>query len=253
MPLPPVDGLGRSLSLPAMKTNFGVVMADAPRFCRRAAYDLFVEQLPSLEVTDSLVRAAVAVSMHELDGISPDEVDLSLDKLADDVRGKVKSVTPSALVARLHEVMFEEQKFTGNNEEYYSAENSYLSRVLATRRGIPVTLSLIYKAVAQRLGLVTRGINAPVHFLAAVESDGTWMIIDPFHGGRMLTKKEVFDQLDQHTSSPIDRCETLLATATHVDWLSRIIRNLELVFARAGRDDDLKAMAELQALLAQMP
>jgi regulator of sirC expression with transglutaminase-like and TPR domain len=236
-----------------MKTNYGVVMADAPRFCRRAAYDLFVEQLPSLEVTDSLVRAAVAVSMHELDGVSPDGVDSALDKLADDVRGKIKSVTPSALVARLHEVMFEEQKFTGNTADYYAAENSYLPRVLATRRGIPVTLSLVYKAVAQRLGLVARGINAPVHFLAAVESDGAWMIVDPFHGGRMLTKQEVFDQLDQHASTPIDRCDTLLATATHVDWLSRIIRNLELVFAKADRDNDRLAMAELQSLLAQLP
>lgn len=227
-------------------------MVDAPRFCRRAAYDAFVAQLPSLEVTDSLVRAAVAVSMHELDGVTPDDVERSLDGLADNVRRKVKSVTPSALVARLHEVMFEEVGFTGNTDDYYSPENSYLPRVLATHRGIPVTLSLIYKAVAQRLGLISRGINAPVHFLAAVESDGNWMIVDPFQGGRMLTKQEVFDQLDQHSSAPVDRCDKLLATATHVDWLARIIRNLELVFAKAERENDRLAMAELQALLVRI-
>ncbi|MCC7085114.1 MAG: transglutaminase family protein [Pirellulales bacterium] len=227
-------------------------MADAPRFCRPAAYDAFVAQLSTLETTDSLVRAAVAVSMHELDGVLADGVERSLDELADNVRRKVNSVTPSALVARLHEVMFDERGFSGNTDDFYSPENSYLSRVLESRRGIPVTLSLIYKAVAQRLGLMARGINAPVHFLTAVESDSNWMIVDPFHGGRMLTKKEVFDQLDQHASAPVDRSEELLATATHGQWLGRIIRNLELVFARVNRENDRMAMRELQTLLAGM-
>jgi regulator of sirC expression with transglutaminase-like and TPR domain len=227
-------------------------MADAPRFCRRVAYDAFVAQLPTLEVTDSLVRATVAVSMHELDDVSPEAVERSLDDLADVVRGKVKSVTPSALVARLHEVLFEELGFTGNTEDYYSPNNSYLSRVLVTRRGIPVTLSLIYKAVAQRLGLIARGVNAPAHFLAAVESDGHWMIVDPFHGGRMLTQQEVFDRLDKRSETPVVRSESLVATATHVDWLSRIIRNLELIFTQTGRDNDRKAMEELQKLLQRM-
>jgi regulator of sirC expression with transglutaminase-like and TPR domain len=227
-------------------------MADAPRFCRRAAYEEFAAQLPTLEVTDSLVRAAVAISMHELENVSPDGVERSLDQIADGVQRRVKSVTPSALVARLHEVLFEEIGFSGNRDNYYLAENSYLPRVLETKRGLPVTLSLIYKSVAQRLGLVARGINAPVHFLAAVESDGHWMIVDPFHGGRMLTKDEVFNQLDEHAGSPVDRTDEMLATATHPEWLSRILRNLELVFAKAGRNHDVQAMQELHALLAGM-
>jgi regulator of sirC expression with transglutaminase-like and TPR domain len=225
-------------------------MADAPRFCRRAAYEEFAAQLPTLEVTDSLVRAAVAVSMHELDGVTPESVERSLDDIADEVQRRVKSVTPSALVARLHEVLFEEKGFTGNNDDYYSTNNSYLSRVLESKRGLPVTLSLVYKSVAQRLGLVSRGINAPVHFLAAVESDGHWMIVDPFHGGRMLTKDEVFRQLEEHAGHAVDRSDEMLATATHAEWLGRIIRNLELVFAKNGRDDDKMAMEELQSLLA---
>lgn len=227
-------------------------MADAPRYCRRAAYDEFVAQLQTLEVTDSLVRATVAVSMHDLDDASPESVERTLDGLADQVQRKVKSVTPSALVARLHEVLFDELGFTGNTENYYAPDNSYLSRVLETRRGIPVTLSLIYKAVAQRLGLVARGINSPAHFLAAVESDGHWMIVDPFQAGRMLDRQEVFERLHKHADTPVDHPDALLGTATHLDWLSRIIRNLEVIFTQTGRDHDRLAMEELQGLLQGM-
>ena len=86
--------------------------------------------------------------------------------------------------AELHEVLFEEWGFTGNAEDYYAPDNSYLPRVLQTRRGIPVTLSLIYKAVAQQVGLIVRDINTPVHFLAAVEVDRSWMIVDAFDSGQ---------------------------------------------------------------------
>lgn len=226
-------------------------MADAPRFCRRAAYDEFAAQLQTLEMTDSLVRAAVAVSMHELDGVLPDDAERSLDDLANQVQRKVKSVTPSALVARLHEVLFEEHGFKGNTENYFTPENSYLPCVLTTRRGIPVTLSLIYKSVAQRLGLVARGINTPSHFLAAVKSDGNWMIVDPFESGQMLGRQELLEKFNRYLKST-DHLDTFLTTATHADWLSRIIRNLEFVFTIKGREHDRLAMDELQGLLRKV-
>jgi len=224
-------------------------MPDAPRYCRAPAYELFVANLSTLEETDSLLRAAVAVSMHELDDVSPEAVEKSLDKLAAEVKRRVRSRSPQALIARLHQVLFEEKGFTGNMENYYAAENSYLSRVLATRRGIPVTLSLVYKCVAQRVGLKVRGINAPVHFLAAVEADGGWMMIDPFHAGRVLNREEAFERIEQLAGAPIARSDALLATATHPQWLARIIRNLEQVFERDGRRSDQLAMHELLMLV----
>ncbi len=224
-------------------------MHAAPRYCRPAAYELFVAQLATLEETNSLMHAAVAVSMHELDDASPETVGKSLDKLAAEVSRRVRSNNPQALVARLHEVLFDEHGFTGNLENYYVPENSYLSHVLETRRGIPVTLSLIYKCVAQRLGLKARGINSPAHFLASVEIDGSWMIIDPFDRGRVLARDEVFDRIEQAAGAKIARHDAHLATATHQQWLARIIRNLEHIFQRDGRENEQLAMRELLALV----
>jgi regulator of sirC expression with transglutaminase-like and TPR domain len=233
--------------IPSARSFFD--MAAAPRYCRLAAYELFVAHLPTLEQTHSLLRAAVAVSMHELTGGSTDAVEKSLDRLAQQVNRRVRSKTPQALVARLHEVLFDEHGFTGNVDDYYTPENSYVSRVLETRKGIPVTLSLIYKCVAQRLGLTVRGINSPVHFLTSVEVDGSWMTIDPFEGGRVLTRDEIFARLEKAAGAPIARSDAFLATATHPQWLARIIRNLEQIFLRDGRDNDRLAMGELLALI----
>jgi regulator of sirC expression with transglutaminase-like and TPR domain len=227
-------------------------MTEAPHYCRSSAYELFAAQLKTLEETDSLLRAAVAVSMHGLADTSPASVEAELDCLAAEIQGRVKTGSRQALIARLHEVLFDEYGLRGNTEDYYSAENSYLSRVLARRQGIPVTLALIYKCVAQRVGLTVRGINAPVHFLAAMETDGASMIVDPFHGGRVLTQKEALDQIEQLSNGTVTRSKAVLATATHLQWISRIIRNLEQVFQSEGRRDDELAMGELMALVAAM-
>jgi regulator of sirC expression with transglutaminase-like and TPR domain len=224
-------------------------MASAPRYCRQAAYEFFVQQLATLEETDSLVRAAIAVAMHELDDVNPAEVEATIGEISREINSRTPSGNPHAMVAQLHELLFEEWSFTGNTTDYYAPDNSYLPRVLQTRRGIPVTLALIYKAVAQQIGLIARGINAPVHFLAAVELDGSWMIVDPFDGGRALTREEVFNRLDELTGTPLDRSDAVLATASHPQWLARIIRNLEHIFERAGRKTDVLAMRELLELI----
>jgi regulator of sirC expression with transglutaminase-like and TPR domain len=225
-------------------------MSHGPRYCRRAAYDLFAAQMQTLEETDALVRAAVAVSMHELPAGSVDRVEQSIADLAAEIRGRVKTGSRSALIAQLHHVLFDEYGFHGDTEDYYSPENSCLSRVLERRRGLPVTLALIYKCVGQQVGLKVRGVNSPIHFLAAVETDKSWMFVDPFHGGRVLTEDEIFDQMERLSGASITRSKALLSTATHAQWIARIIRNLEQIFHNDGRSDDELAMQELLALVA---
>src|SRR5262245_8121091 len=122
-------------------------MDQTPNFCRPLAYEHFGRQLDSLDTTASLVQAAIALSMHELEGIDPDQVAGRVDKLAARIGGRVHSGNQQALLAHLHDVLFVEEGFAGNTERYYAAENSYLPVVLQTKRGLPIVLALIYKAV----------------------------------------------------------------------------------------------------------
>jgi len=223
----------------------------SPKFCREEAFELFVAQLPFLGETDALVRAAVAVSMHELEDANPDGVARQLDDLARRVRQRQTGVQVAAVLAHLHEVLFDEEGFAGNTADYYNPRNSYLSSVLDTRSGIPISLVLIYKAVADRLGLKVVGINAPGHFMVRVFDGEGNLLVDPFFGGRMMNREEAFEVIENVTQQPVPRDEALLRPASHEQWLARIITNLQMVFANQGRGNDVAAMSELQRALAE--
>jgi regulator of sirC expression with transglutaminase-like and TPR domain len=121
--------------------------------------------------------------------------------------------------------------------------------VLATKRGLPITLSLLYVEVARRAGMDAHGIDALTHFLVEIADPAGALIVDPFQGGRTLTKDEVFERLERVLGGHLRRDLALLPRATPRGWLDRMLRNLEGSFARAGRLDDHAAMGELRALL----
>ena len=123
-----------------------------------------------------------------------------------------------------------------------------------TRRGLPITLVLVYKCVAEGVGLRVHGINSPGHFLAAVEtsdalSAGCWMYVDPFYGGELLHEPDIFRRIAESTGQDAAPSPQLLAPATGHQWIARMLANLQAAFATLGRERDLLAMQELQVLL----
>lgn len=226
-----------------------ICQQNPPSSCRPEAYHFFLEQLPVLDTLEALVRAAIAVSMHALDDIDPGRVEERLRALGSRVRRRAPSGRRRAILANLHSVLFDEERFAGDLDRFYSALNSYLPAVLDTRSGLPALLSLVYKAVGENAGLTIEGINAPGHFMVRVQCDNAWMIVDPYFGGQLLNRDEAFARIDRVSGRPLVRTDSLLATATHQQWLARILGNLRQLFAAEDRRDDLAAMTELALAL----
>ena len=214
--------------------------------------------MPRADTTQGLFRAAFAIARHERPSADVERAEATIADLSATILRRVRTPSVEAKLAHLHDVLFDVAGFVGNVEDYYSPANSYLPEVLRTRRGLPITLALIYKCVAEGVGLVVHGINSPGHFLAAVEAaaaargpasrDG-WMYIDPFYGGELLDRDDVCRRIAETTGlEPADSSQWL-APATHRQWLARMLNNLQAVFGHAGRERDLYAMQELQALL----
>src|SRR5438874_3304591 len=98
-----------------------IVMKTAlPLCCAPDAFNLLARQVPAIESPDALVHGATAIAMHQLESVDLAEVDATLQRYADTVRSRVRGGQPQALLAHLHEVLFEEEKFTGNQEDYYN-------------------------------------------------------------------------------------------------------------------------------------
>lgn len=219
-----------------------------PKYCRPQAHAYFAAQMPIINTTQGLMRAAIGLSMHQMDGVDPLVIEAKVTRLADRVRQRVHGRQPQALLAHLHDILFEEEQFAGNSQDYHNPSNSYLPAVLELRRGLPITLTLIYKCVAEQIGLRVHGLNSPGHFLAAVDLDDERMIIDPFFAGESLSREEAYERI-QRVVGEIPADETLLAVATHRQWIARMLINLQNVFEQQGEKQDRAAMLELYGLL----
>jgi regulator of sirC expression with transglutaminase-like and TPR domain len=227
-----------------------------PAYCRPAAYDAFAIEMPHVDSTTGLFRAAFAIARHEQPDADVNQAEATLAELADTVGRRVHSSNLDAKLAHLHDVLFDVVGFVGNADDYYNPANSYLPEVLRTHRGLPITLVLIYKCVAERIGLEVRGINSPGHFLAAVRgnsaesaTESAWMYIDPFYGGQVLYHEDVGRRISATTGRELFDQSLWLEPATHRQWLTRMLNNLQATFAHMGRERDLYAMLELNELL----
>ncbi|MFN4241947.1 MAG: SirB1 family protein [Tepidisphaerales bacterium] len=243
------DGMGAPLG----GAPTGGAICASPLCCDRRAWEALRRVLPELETPEGLVKAAVAVAMHHRGGAKPDAALDELEVIASDVRRRVRSRQPRALLAHLHEHLFEELGFGGGIDEgvadVHHASHSYLPDVLQRRRGLPILLALVYVTVARRLGLHAWGIGLPGHFLAGVECDGGRLIIDAYGKGRVLSVSDAAERLRELYGPEAEFSSDLLEPVSHRMWLTRIMQNLIRAFGSSGQFVDVGAMLELEMLL----
>jgi regulator of sirC expression with transglutaminase-like and TPR domain len=220
-----------------------------PLCCNPEAYNLLKRQAASIESPDALVQGAIAIAMHQLDNVRPEEIDGTLQRYADTVRSRVRGSQPQAILAHLHEFLFEEERYLGNAEDYYNTANSYLPEVLRTKRGLPITLSLVYKVVAERIGLRVWGVGLPGHFLVGLQADGGTMLVDPFAGGSILTAEEAHERMMEMLGPEVEWSDELLEPVSNRHWLTRILQNLLHTFGNQGHFADVAAVLEMEMLL----
>lgn len=230
-------------------TGVCVMKPSLPLCCATESFRLLSRQAKMIESPEALVHGAVAISLHQLNDIKPADVDAQLQSYADTIRSRVRGHQPQALLAHLHGYLFEELGFTGDTENYYSTANSFLPSVLQTRRGLPITLSLIYKTVAERLGMRAWGVALPGHFLAGVDAGDGQMLVDSFARGRILTADEAHDRLEEIFGEEVEWSVDLLQPATNRHWLTRMLQNLLTTYNAAGQYADVAAMLEMEMVL----
>src|SRR2546430_10069322 len=193
-----------------------------PLCCAPEAFNLLARQVSAIESPDALVHGATAIAMHQMEGVELAAVDATLQGYVDTIRARVRGSQPQALLAHLHDVLFEEERLIGNEEDYYNTSNSYLFEVLRSKRGLPITLSLIYKVVAERLGLRAWGVGLPDHFLCGIEQQGQILLVDPFAGGALVTPDEAHQCMQEMLGPDVEWSDELLAPVSNRHWLTRM-------------------------------
>lgn len=159
----------------------------------------------------------------------------ALDLLA----GECPTPTPDGIAAYL----FGELGFRGNTDAYYDWRNSCLDRVIETRVGIPISLSVLMIEVGRRLEVPLVGVGMPAHFLVrTVET--TPRFFDPFAGGRELTADDARDLFMQLTRNQVEWRDTFLQPTFAQPIIVRMLNNLRSIFQ--GRSDALRLALVMQ-------
>jgi len=144
----------------------------------------------------------------------------------------IKPASSRDQCAVINRVLFHEAGFRGNSEQYTDPDNSFINAVLRSKKGLPITLSVLYLLIAERLGLEIAPINAPGHFVVGCFEETAPFYIDPFEHGKFLTAGHMLKRIE---SSNIAPNLSYLAPATIHETLSRICRNLVFHYTESGK------------------
>jgi len=209
-----------------------------------------------------LAAAALRVAKIEYPQLDPAPYLERLDRIGDEAfhfvaRDPGQDGPLAARIDAVNRYLFGELGFAGNREQYDDPRNSCLNEVMDRKKGIPITMALVYIEVARRAGMRAEGVNFPGHFLvralqdphAANPNDG--LIVDPFHGGAILNEADCRRLLDRYLGEDAAFEPALLAGATRRQVVVRMLLNLKKLYVKMHSFPQARAATD--ALLALQP
>jgi regulator of sirC expression with transglutaminase-like and TPR domain len=205
----------------------------------------------------ALFEAAVSLAQDEYPDMDVQTVLGEVDQLQARLRRRIAADSgPVQKLRVLNQFFFQDLGFAGNANDYYDPDNSFIYRVLQTRRGIPITLAVLWMELAQGLGLAVRGVGFPGHFLVKVNLPMGQVVIDPL-SGKSLSREELSERLEPYRqrSGLVDEMETplglYLQTAPSRDIIARMLRNLKEV--HKSQSDWTRLLAVQERLVVLLP
>lgn len=225
-----------------MDTTLAALDAQASWQFLRSARD---EDIP-------LLWAALQIARDEYPALDPVAYEAVATAHSQALRARIGNSTDSLDALRaLHGLLFEEQGFSGNDQDYYDPRNSYLNEVIERRTGIPITLCTVFMEVARRAGLEVEGVGLPGHFVVRVHTPSRPLLVDPFHGGTLLSEKDCQDRLDRIFNGKVQLEPKMLRPCRRKEMLERILRNLKAIYLR-DQDKD-RALRVVDLLIRLQP
>jgi regulator of sirC expression with transglutaminase-like and TPR domain len=196
-----------------------------------------------------LTRIALEIARDAYPGLEPEPYLQKLEDFAIRVRERCPSdARPRQMLGHINWVLYVEEGFRGNTEDYYDARNSYLNEVIERKTGIPISLSVLYKALADRLGLSMAGVNLPAHFVLRTGRGESTLFVDPFHAGVLLDRRGCEQRVSELTGQDASLSDEQLAPCPSALVVARMLRNLKAIYLK--ENDFASAVPVLRRLVA---
>jgi regulator of sirC expression with transglutaminase-like and TPR domain len=212
----------------------------------------FYQEIQQPDEYIDLEKAALYIAQEEYSKLDVDESVNALDTMAEEIRSLLpKEPYPLKTLQTINRYLYEDLGFSGNTTDYYDPRNSFLNDVIDRRTGIPITLSLVYLSIAQRLDFPMVGIGMPGHFLIRPVQEDMEIFVDAFHQGEIMFLQDCQDRLNQMAGQPIEMQPQYLAAVTNRQFLARMLTNLKVIYLNRGEME--KALAAIERILLLFP
>ena len=224
-----------------------------------AGLEQFSELLAREDERIDLARACLQVAEDAYPGLDVEGYLGEIERFAKRLRARL---APDAAVEdrviALNEFLFADLGFNGNVADYYDPRNSYLNEVIDRRRGIPITLAVLYLEIGRRIELPLEGVSFPGHFLVRMPMRSGTLVLDPFSGGMPQSEAELRERLKRvipgenpggvsAADLPLD---PFLEPASNRQILARVLRNLKGVYREKDRPEQLLKVLDRMILVA---
>lgn len=165
--------------------------------------------------------------------------DLELEKLRQDLEQLYYDAwvefQPEAFhydqVRIMNSVMFGKLKFSGNTKNFHSPSNSMIHIVMESRKGNPISLSVIYMLIARKLGMPIYGINLPNLFILTYKTEETQFYINPFNRGLIFSREDIQNYVSELQLMPRN---SFFEPCSNLEIIQRMLRNLYVSFEKLG-------------------
>lgn len=216
----------------AAHLRFDALRDEFVRFARLADHEMDLE------------KGVYLVAQYAYPDLRWERIGAELDRIAGAIAESLSDeMYMEDVIDCINEYLFDREGFRPDNRRFYDPENSYLNRVIERRIGIPISLSIVYLLIAQRLDLPISGVAVPGHFLVRYDGPYETLWIDPFNEGAILDREDCEELLRSMGYSVLD--EYLLPCTTR-QIIARMLNNLAQVFKREG---DKEQAAKVKGLV----
>ena len=229
------------------------------------------EEEDNEENLKDLFHGACLIAMHRNPDLDVDEMKRRVRELADEVEKELPANReerfPLRTIKKISTLLFNkevhpETAFRGNLDDYYAIENSCVDAVLETKRGIPITLSLVYMEIAKMVGIDMIGVNLPGHFMIRpCNVPDCEILIDCFHDGDVLFVEDAEEMLSKLYKLDTAKGEKVTIDRSFLEdkdlkpktFYTRMLTNLKSIYFNKSDYRNALAMCEYQKMCAPDP
>lgn len=205
-----------------------------------------------------LLEGTLLIAKYQYPDLDEEKVKKQIEQIKQDIWLELNdNLTALEKTRVINHIFFDVHNFSGNTANFHTPQNSYLNNVLESRKGNPLSLSILYIIIAQNLNFPIYGVNLPEHFILAYKDENNvfplfsnednnkvLFYINPFSKGSVFSKKEIDAFLKQLN---VDPDKSFYEPCSNAEIIKRLIRNLIASYEKLGyphKSKELKILLE---------